>query len=83
MVVTGEGALDDTSFAGKVVGGVLEHARAYDVDVFAVVGIAAENVAGRIPQLSLVARFGPERALGDTASCIAQLVEERLTDATG
>ena len=78
LVITGEGMLDETSFAGKVVGGVLERARSYGVDVFAVVGAAAENTGGRIPHASLVARFGHERAMNDTAACVAVLVEERL-----
>ena len=80
LVVTGEGLLDDSSFTGKVVGGVRHLAGLHAVDIFAVVGIAAEAVTWPIPYLSLTSRFGPERALADTASCIAQIVEERLGD---
>jgi glycerate kinase len=80
LVVTGEGMLDDSSFTGKVVGGVRDLAGLHAVDIFAVVGIAAEAVTWPIPYLSLTLRFGPERALADTASCIAQIVEERLGD---
>jgi len=70
LVLTGEGKLDETSLEGKVVGGVLETASAR--------GVAAAVVAGQVgiavgvPTVSLVERFGEERAWHDTAACIAE-----------
>jgi glycerate kinase len=78
LIITGEGMLDDSSFTGKVVGGVCDLARLHGVDIFAVVGIAAEEFTSPITYLSLTARFGSEHALADTATCIAHIVEERL-----
>jgi glycerate kinase len=83
LLVTAEGFLDEQSFEGKVVGGVAELGAAEGVPVLAVVG---EVVAGlRLPEglevVSLVARFGPERAQEDTVACIEEAVAERLTRA--
>ena len=70
LVVTGEGRLDDTSFAGKVVGGVAGLAEAAGVPVVAVVGQSA--VADPpIPVIDLTDRFGT-RAMSDTAATIAE-----------
>ena len=41
LVVTGEGFIDDASFDGKVVGGVLDLASEFDVPVLAVAGACA------------------------------------------
>lgn len=78
LVVTGEGKLDATSFAGKVVGGVADRARTREVGVFAVVGKAADGTGDRIDHTSLAARFGLDAAMRDTLRCITQAVAERL-----
>jgi len=76
-VVTGEGALDATSFAGKVVGGVVRDARVAGLDVLVVAGrstpegAAAAEAAG-CDVVSLVDRFGADRAMGDTLACIEE-----------
>jgi glycerate 2-kinase len=76
LVVTGEGFLDPTSFTGKVVGRVLEGARAARVGTLVVAGdTAAGSPTGAI---SLVARYGPERALAEPAECLMELVETAL-----
>ncbi len=74
LVVTGEGKLDASSFAGKVVGGVVRRAGA--LPVLAIVGEAEERGGLRI--VSLLERFGEERAWAETASCIAEAVAEAL-----
>jgi glycerate kinase len=79
LVVTGEGFLDEESFDGKVVGGVMERAEAAGVEVVAIVGRAYDGAASRIATVSLVERFGDERALGDAPGCIEQAVEELLS----
>ena len=82
LVVTGEGTLDAESFEGKAVGGVVDLASEAGV---AVLIVAGDVEAGELPQLpnsvtvvSLVARFGRDRAMTDTAGCVAQVVETAL-----
>lgn len=79
LVVTGEGALDATSFQGKVVGGVGEMAAAAGVPVLTVVGRvdgAAAPACGEL--ISLSDRFGAERAMADTARLVGQAVLDYL-----
>lgn len=78
LVVTGEGFLDAQSFEGKVVGGVTELAGALDVPVLAVVGRCFDGADERVPTVSLVDRFGEERAMTDTLACVEEVVAERL-----
>ncbi len=70
LVVTGEGFLDDESFDGKVVGGVVELCGALGVPVVAVVGEAFDGAAERVASVSLVEDFGRQRALGETSDCL-------------
>ena len=76
LVVTGEGRVDEWSFRGKAVGGVVELADEAGVDVVVVAG----DVLGEppLPVLSLAARFGLERAMADAPGCVAELLAERL-----
>ena len=73
LVVTGEGFVDATSFTGKVVGRVLERAQAAGIEALVVAGDAAAGSG--IDAISLVERYGPERALAEPAKCLAELVE--------
>jgi glycerate 2-kinase len=76
LVVTGEGSVDATSLTGKVVGRVLKGARAAGVETLVVAG---DTAAGSpIDAISLVARYGPERALAAPAECLIELVETAL-----
>ena len=75
-MVTGEGLVDATSFTGKVVGRVLERAQTAGIDALVVAGDVAPG--SRIDALSLVARYGPERALAEPAECLMELVETAL-----
>ena len=70
LVVTGEGRLDAGSFEGKVVGGVAAYAAA--------AGVPLLVVAGRVEAISLVRRFGEERALEDTLWCVEEAVSDHL-----
>ncbi len=75
-VVTGEGALDATSFVGKVVGGVIDDARRRGLPALVVAGrctAAGESqaVAAGCDVVSLVERFGPGPAVSDTTACVA------------
>lgn len=76
-VVTGEGSLDATSFAGKVVGGVLERARARGVLAAIVAGRVEADTAG-IPAADLVARCGERRALEQTTACVRAAMPDLL-----
>ena len=74
-VVTGEGALDATSFAGKVVGGVVADARGRALPTLVVAGRCSPDGesgarAAGCDVVSLTERFGPGPARSDTASCI-------------
>jgi glycerate kinase len=83
LVVTGEGLLDAESFDGKAVGGVVALAAAAGVPVLIVAG---DVVAGELPDdlgptvevVSLVARFGYDRAMADVAGCVEDVVGTRL-----
>ena len=76
LVVTGEGLVDATSLAGKVVGRVLARAAAAGVGAL----ILAGDVAAGSPfdAVSLVARYGAERALAESAECLGELAETVL-----
>ncbi len=70
LVVTGEGYLDEQSFAGKVVGGVQAVAGVCGRPVGAVVGEADASAAAKIEHVSLAAEFGLERAMHEPLWCI-------------
>lgn len=84
LVVTGEGHLDDQSFAGKVVGGVLEMAADHAVPVVVVAGEVDRGVLGHdalqgdVRVISLIERFGVERAMREPKACIETSVAEVL-----
>ncbi len=72
LVVTGEGFLDAESFDGKTVGGVAELAAQLGVPVLAVAGDCYDGAEERIDAISLVDRFGDERARTETLACVAE-----------
>lgn len=78
LVVTGEGFVDEQSFDGKVVGGVVELAAALEVPVLVVAGQVFDGLEDRVDAESLVARFGDEAARTGTVSAVEQVVMDRL-----
>ncbi|MEO5678228.1 MAG: glycerate kinase [Acidimicrobiales bacterium] len=85
LVVTGEGYLDEHSFTGKAVGGVVALAGSAGVPVAAVVGDADPDVevpAG-VEVVSLVDRFGEARARHETATCLTEVVAQLLAERAG
>jgi glycerate kinase len=76
LVITGEGLVDATSLTGKVVGGVLERAKAVRIEVLVVAGDVAPG--SPIDARSLVQRYGPERAHAEPAECLTELAEIAL-----
>lgn len=83
LVVTGEGFLDAESFDGKVVGGVVELAAECETPVLVIAGEVFDAMHERVEAISLVARFGREAALNDTAACITQAIAEWLGEVSG
>ncbi|HWE68906.1 MAG TPA: glycerate kinase [Acidimicrobiales bacterium] len=83
LVITGEGALDATSFAGKVVGGVLGDASAIGVPALVFAGRATTEAIDLAQEygaqvVSLSDRFGEARSLGDTVHCVEEAVTQAL-----
>jgi glycerate kinase len=78
LVVTGEGFVDEQSFQGKVVGGVLELAHLAGVPALVVAGELLVGVPLPARAVSLVERFGKERAMVDTPACVREVVEPFL-----
>ncbi|MDQ1395881.1 MAG: glycerate 2-kinase [Acidimicrobiaceae bacterium] len=76
LVVTGEGYLDDQSFNGKSVGGVVALAEAAGVPVLVIVGEADPDPP--VPAVSLVEQFGRERAMAETLVCLEEVVADHL-----
>jgi glycerate kinase len=82
LVITGEGHMDAQSFEGKVVGGVQEMCAAIGTPVGAVVGDADDDVKDRIQYVSLVQRFGLERAMAEPMWCIEHAAAELVREMT-
>ncbi len=80
LVITAEGFLDAQSFEGKVVGGVAAMARSLGVRAVAVAGQVFDGVGDRIEAVSLVERFGEDRARVATLACIEQVVGDVLAE---
>ena len=84
LIITGEGHLDDTSFAGKVVGGLAAIADEADLPLLAIVGsVNAETGAaheGAIDILSLTDIFGRDEALAEPKRCIESAASKWLLD---
>ena len=78
LVITGEGFLDEQSFEGKVVGGVVERAHAAGVPVLVIAGEVYDDAAERVDAVSLVERFGETRSLTETLACVEEVVSARL-----
>jgi glycerate kinase len=88
LVVTGEGFVDAESFDGKVVGGVLALAGELGVpglvlageifDAPQVASLSGTLDSAGVTVVSLVERFGEQRAKRDTLACIAEAITEHL-----
>lgn len=74
LVITGEGRLDEQSFTGKVVGGVLARASARGIPTLAIVGSSAlPHPPPGLAVVSLEERYGG-RAWTDTLGCVSDAV---------
>jgi glycerate 2-kinase len=83
FTITGEGRLDATSLAGKVVGHVLQEARALGTPVGVVAGdVEPGRLPSDVPSRSLLERAGSaEIALQDAASLAADAAESLVREA--
>lgn len=81
LVITGEGRLDEWSFRGKAVGGVVELADESGVEAMVVAGSVDAGMP--VEAVSLLERFGEERAMADPPGCVAQVVAEELARRSG
>jgi glycerate kinase len=84
VVVTGEGRVDGETFSGKAAGGAATLAARARVPVLLVAGVVEDEAAppawlgAGMQVVSLVDRFGEERATGDTCGCVEEVVAEHL-----
>lgn len=76
LIVTAEGRLDQTSFAGKVVGGLRDRAGGRPLWILA--GAVAPELARADTVIDLSARYGRTRSMTDAAGCLADAVAELL-----
>lgn len=83
LVITGEGYLDEQSFAGKVIGGVQAMCATAGKPVAAVVGDSAPEVRDRIRHISLAETFGMDRAMREPLWCIERASATLLTTLGG
>jgi glycerate 2-kinase len=86
LVITAEGFLDKQSFEGKVVGGVAGLAAVLSVPCVAIVGEVVDdlNPPGKgLEVVSLVGRFGRDRAHTHTLACIEVVAGELLSSPRG
>tara|TARA_Y100000739_G_scaffold57708_1_gene47325 strand:+ start:2641 stop:3648 length:1008 start_codon:yes stop_codon:yes gene_type:complete len=80
LVITGEGRIDQSSFDGKVVGGVFAYASAMRKPILAIAGQVEIEVKGRIQNISLTEEFGEHLSQTETANCVEQSVVRFLED---
>lgn len=81
LVVTGEGRLDASSLSGKVVGGVIRHARGQGIPVLAVVGQAEPglDLGPAVTVVDLTARYGSTAARTRTTERVTAAVLDYLS----
>ena len=78
LVLTGEGRLDETSFFGKVVGGLARRCAETGTDLLVMAGTIAPGLPEHPASSSIAERFGLEAALNDTAQCLTRMTTEIL-----
>lgn len=82
LVITGEGHLDEPSFTGKVVGGVVSLADPLAVPVWILTGGAQAGIASRLAPnaraVTLVEVCGEQRAHDATLECVREAVRHLI-----
>ena len=59
-------------------GGVVELAAEFDVEVLAIAGEVFDGVDGRVQTVSLVERFGRERSMTHTTDAISKAAQQAV-----
>jgi len=81
LVLTGEGRLDASTWAGKVVAGVCREAARRGRPVVVVAGeVSDDGARAGLEVVDLSARFGPRVSLADPARCVTEAVRAALAD---
>lgn len=80
LVITGEGRLDDASFEGKVVGGVLARARSAGATAGVVAGQALTSVSPGCRVVDLSSEYGMEQAMLATLQCVGAATRKLLEE---
>ena len=70
LIITGEGFMDSESFAGKVVGSMVELASERKIRIAAICGEIHPDVRSQINSVSLVETFGRDEAFARPLYCI-------------
>jgi glycerate kinase len=84
LVITGEGCLDDTSSAGKVVGGIASIAAELGVPVLAIVGSdrrSDRSVPAGLSVVSLADDYGEDAAFAEPKRLVELAASRWLADA--
>jgi glycerate kinase len=82
LVVTGEGFVDEQSFDGKVVGGIVQLAGELGVPVLVVAGEVMDPLPDGVTAVSLTERFGGERSRLEPLACVEEVVVDHLRSST-
>ncbi|PHX93888.1 MAG: glycerate kinase [Acidimicrobium sp.] len=82
MIITGEGFMDNESFAGKVVGSMAELATERKIQIAAICGEIHPEVRSQIASVSLVETFGREEAFARPLHCIEHAALQILREIT-
>ena len=83
LVITGDGRLDDTSFDGKVIGGITALCRAAGKPIAAIAGamdIDDATIDAPSPVKVLADMFGRERSMNEPLWCVERAALELLKD---
>ncbi|MBG01154.1 MAG: glycerate kinase [Acidimicrobiaceae bacterium] len=80
LVITGEGHVDESSFGGKVVGGVLELARETGTPAIIIAGGWEKSVTPSVPIYGLEEEVGRDNAYTKTQKSIALVAEKAISN---
>jgi glycerate kinase len=83
LVITGEGLLDEQSWNGKSVGGVVDLAAELSVPVVVIAGDSDGNTPAGVEFHTLVGAFGEDQAWAYPLGCIQKLVAAVLAGRAG
>ena len=80
LIITGEGRIDSQSLSGKLIQGVLEQGKAYDIPVLGVCGILDMDVSELYAEgfTGVIEIRDPERSLSYNMAHAAQLLESSI-----